>query len=406
MTRWARRILGALLPLAILAGAGAAVAVLFKTAPKVERTSDSRPMPVVEAVPAEETPVERVVEAFGTVIPARQVEIYPEVSGRIVEVHSALEPGGIIPAGDTLIKIDPEEYELALAHAQGGLAEAEAALQVEQGRQLVARREWELFGKDLPNAELGQALALREPQLRQAEARIASALSVVKQAQLDLKRTEIKAPFDVLVLHENVDKGQYVSPGSAIALLVGSEAFWVQAKVLAAHLDAVLQMTGDQARPVRIYSEVQGPHQEPVPGKLLRHLGQVDPDGRMAQILIEVHDPLGLDTEAPRHHPLALNTYVRAELDAGTLEGAVTIPRQALRENDEIWVVDGENRLQTREAEVLWRQVELVAVSNIFGPGERVVVSPVGDLLPGMEVRVSQSDFRPHTDAPTPRQGT
>jgi RND family efflux transporter MFP subunit len=334
------------------------------------------------------------------------VEIYPEVSGRVVETHPALEPGGIISAGDTLIKIDPEEYELALARAQGGLAEAEAALQVEEGRQLVARREWELFGKDLPNAELGQSLALREPQLRQAEARIASAVSVVKQAELDLKRTEIKAPFDVLVLEESVDKGQYVAPGSAIALLVGCEAFWVQAKVLAAHLDAVLEVAIDQAPLVRVYSETQGVHQEPILGKLLRDLGQVDPDGRMAQILVEVQDPLGLNAEPTERRHLPLNTYVRAELEAGTLEGAVTIPRQALRENDEIWVVNGESLLQTRQAQVLWRQGELVAVSNTFRTGERVVVSPVGDLLPGTKVRVSESERnpQPNTPTPTPRQ--
>jgi multidrug resistance efflux pump len=166
----------------------------------VERTSEARAAPVVEVVAAEEVPVERIVEAFGTVVPARQVEILPEVSGRVIEFHPALEPGGIIPGGETLIKIDPEEYELALARAQAGLAEAEADLQVEQGRQIVAQREWDLFGKDWAESREDEALALREPQLRQAEARIASASSLVKQAELDLRRTEIKAPFDVLVL--------------------------------------------------------------------------------------------------------------------------------------------------------------------------------------------------------------
>jgi len=404
--RWAGRVLGVFLPLAILAGAAGAVTFLFRTAPKVERTAETRPIPVVETLAVGVTPVERVVEAFGTVMPARQVEIYPEVSGRVIEVHSALEPGGIIGAGERLIRIDPEEYELALERAKSSLAEAEAAFEVEQGRQLVAKREWELFGKDLADAELGRALALREPQLRQAKAHIESAVADVKRAELDLRRTEVTAPFDVLVLREEVDLGQHVGPGSAIASLVGSEAFWVQASVRADRLDAVLETAGDADRSVRIFRVAEGQAGVPLPGRLLRHLGKVDPEGRMAQVLIEVRDPLGLGTAGPGERHLALNTYVRAELNAGVLDGAVTIPRRALRENRDIWVVDAENRLQTREADVLWEQEDTVAVANTFAPGERIVVSTVGDLLPGTEVRPAQGETTAESETAPPVEGT
>src|SRR5690606_17819963 len=105
-----------------------------------------------EVLPVERRRLDREVEAYGVVRPAREVQIYPEVSGRIVKMHPALEPGGVIAEGDILVEIDPEEYELALDRALGALAEAEAALEVEQGRQLIAKREWELYGRDLPTA--------------------------------------------------------------------------------------------------------------------------------------------------------------------------------------------------------------------------------------------------------------
>ena len=399
MKYWMLRIIGILSPLLVLAGGAAAVAVLFASAPQVKRTSEVKPPPLVAVVQAQRGTFSRVVQAYGSVMPAREVEIHPEVSGRVIEVHPSLEPGGIIPAGEMLLKIDPEEYELALSQAQGALAEAEAALEVEKGRQLVAKREWDLFGKDMQNAELGESLALREPQLRQAEARIASQLSLVKQAELELKRTRITAPFDVLVLSEQVDVGQIVSPGSSVASLAGADRFWIQVSLPIDRLSAVLEAAGQGHDTVHIFSDVEGSGDTGVPGRVVRHLGQVDPESRMSQLLLEVIDPLDLEPHEATRAPLALNTYVRADLDAGTLEDTLSIPRRGLRENGEVWVVDSENRLQVRAAEILWRQGEVLAIANGIRPGDRVVISPLDDLIPGMEVRVTEDDTAPSLPA-------
>lgn len=389
MKHWTTKVFAALLALGILAAGAATVTYLMVSAPEVKRSAQERVPPLVEALDMQSGTVSRVVEAFGTVMPAREIEISPEVSGRIIEVHPSLEPGGIIKAGEVLIRIDPEEYELAVEEAEGALAEAQAALEVEQGRQTVAQREWELFGKDLPNAQVSESLALREPQRRQAEARILSARSAVKQAELDLKRTAVLAPFDVLVLDESVDIGQNVSPGSPIAQLAGSEEFWVRVSIPADRLGAVLEAAGSGNTTVRIYPEIAKEDQAPLTGRVVRHLGQVDPEGRMAQLLLAVENPLGLNGTRPEHAPLSLNSFVRAELDAGALENAFTIPRRGLRENGEVWVADANNELQVRYAKILWRQGETLALSDTFEEGDSVVVSPLQDLIPGMQVRVT-----------------
>lgn len=363
--------------------------MLFATAPQVERTSEVRLPPVVEAIPVNRGAVPRTVEAFGTVLPAREVEIYPEVSGRVTEIHDALEPGGIIPEGEVILRIDPEEFELALDRAQGALAEAEAALEVEKGRQMVAEREWELFGKDLPNAEMGKSLALREPQLRQAEAQIASASSAVKQAELDLRRTEIRAPFDSLVLREFADVGQYVSPGSPIAMLAGADLFWVQVSVSMDRLGALLESAENQSGNVRVFSDLtKNDETQGVPARLVRHLGEVS-SGKMAQLLLEVSDPMNRNSESGGHPtPLVLNSYVRALLEAGTLEHGVTVPREGIRENGEIWVMDSDHQVAVREGIELWREGETVVIEDVFQASDQIIVSPIEDLVPGMKVRV------------------
>lgn len=384
-----------LLPVVILGAGGAATWYLMNTAPQVERVSAPPQAPVVQVVAPQRNGFARRVEAFGSVRPAEQVTIAPEVSGRVIEIHDSLEPGGLLVAGDVLLRIDPEEYELSLAEAEGALAEAEAALAVERGRQRVAEREWELFGKDLPDAELGRELALREPQLRQAEARIASAKSLVRQAELRLKRTTIRAPFDAIVLDESVDLGQLLNEGQEVASLAGTDAFWVLASVPADRLGAVLEAAASEGDTVRVYSDVDlSAGQGPRPGRLVRHLGQVDPEGRMAQVLVSIPDPLHLH-HAADSFPLPLNSYVRVEIDAGAIDGVAAIPRRGIRENSEVWVSDAEDKLAVRAVEVVWRQGEEIAVKDTFEEGDQLIVSAVGDPLPGMALRPREREELP-----------
>lgn len=374
-------------PAIVLGASIAAAAYLMATAPETERVPEERLAPAVETLPLEPTGMQRVVQAYGTVMPAQEIDLSSEIDGRILEIHPSLQPGGIVGAGEVIVKLDPQEYEYALAQAEAALAEVVAALEVERGRQLVAQREFESFGQDMAESDLGKELMLRKPQLQQAEARIASAQSAVNQAKLNLARTEIRAPFDALVVDEAVDVGQHISPGDAIASLVGTGAFWVQASVPAGALSAVLDAARESPGKVRVYSDVHTESQPATAGRLVRHLGQVDPDGRLAQVLVEIEDPLALDSGSGNRVPLPLNTYVRVDIDAGLLPGVVPVPRVALRENNVLWVADKANTLQVRPGEIVWRQDDQVAVRDTFEPGDRLIVSPLDQVLPGMEIR-------------------
>lgn len=393
-----KKVVAGLTPILVLAASIAAAAYLMSTAPQTERVTDVKRAPAVEVLEITVEPMARTVDALGTVSAAQEVSLAPEVDGRIVELHPALQPGGIVREGDVLVRIDPKEYELALARARAALAEAKAALEVEQGRQLVAKREWEQFGKDMPNAELGRELALREPQLHQAEAQIASAQSEVDHAQLDLDRTEIRAPFDAIVVDEAVDIGQHVRMGDPVASLVGTDAFWITASVPTSRLGAILDTAKNGETVVRVYGDVHADSRSYTEGRLVRHLGRVDSDGRMAQILVEVEDPLAIRAD---RLPLPLNSYVRVEIDAGEVAGAVPVPRAGLRENNEVWVADRDNRLQVRSADIVWRQDDRVAVTNVFEPGDQIILSPLEHMLPGMEVRPVSPSTSPSSGSDT-----
>ena len=371
-----------LVPAAVLVVALGGGLALVATSPSTERQPESFEPPVVGVVPVDRAAYPRAVEAYGSLVPSREATLYPEVQGPVVEIHPHLEPGGIVRAGEVLLRVDPAEYELAVAGAQAALAEAQAALEIERGRQVVAQREWELFGAELPDAELGRELALRVPQLRQAEARIASARSALDRARLDLERTALRVPFDALVVRETTEVGQRVTPQSAVAELAGVEVFWARASLSLDRLPAVIAAAerGGAARVVLTSGLDQRVERS---GRLVRQLGSVEAEGRMAQVLVAVDDPLGL-SGGPA---LPLGSYVRVELDAGVLEDAVRVPRQGLRENGEVWVADAEDRLRVRRVQVLWRQGDEVAVGDVFQEADRLIVSPVGSPVPGMAVR-------------------
>ncbi len=150
---------------------GAAIAwLLLRSAPVAETKAKARSAKIVQVVDvtAKNHPV--TLSAYGTVIPSRRLIVRPEITGRIESHHSSLVPGGRIEAGETLFKIDPSDYQIALREAKTALEEAQAEIDLEEGRQTVAQREYEQLLIDLPNAEINKALVLRQPFKRQADA--------------------------------------------------------------------------------------------------------------------------------------------------------------------------------------------------------------------------------------------
>ena len=146
--------------------------------------------------------------------------------------------------------------------------------------------------------------------------------------------------------------------------------------------DGGYHQTGAHAR---IVLETGDEHPIVREGEVLRLLSDLEPAGRMARVLISVSDPLSIAASS-RDLPLLLGSFVRVEIEAGELEGVVEIDRKALRGGDRIWVVDPEDRLQIRRAEVLWALRDSVLISNVIQPEERLIVSGLRLAVPGMKV--------------------
>lgn len=371
------------LSLLVLGGAGVLAFLLLQSAPETVPEDRKPTMKIVQTIHLVPTDERILVSAWGEVIPAREVAIQPQVSGLVVSQHESLVPGGHLSEGEEIVRIDPADYEIALTETQADMEKALSEFELEKGRQIIAKREWEQLKDDLDEADINPALALREPQLRLAEAVMTQARNDIAKAELDLTRTRLVAPFNSMVIEESVEVGQLVRDGGTICRLVGTDEFWVRATLPIAELKRIqLPAAGREGAHAEVYLDAGSDIIGPWSGTVIRLLSDLETTGRMARLLVEIKDPLA----SANRTPLLLGSYVRVDIEAGRLTGVLTIPRTALREGNQLWLVGEDKKIRIAEPEILWTRQEAVLVKNLLEPGEKLIVSELKAAVPGMTV--------------------
>ena len=218
-----RRVVQVALPVVVIAAGVAVFRGLLNSKPApVTRAANTRGtlVTLLDAVPSQQSVA---VRAQGSVIPSRELSVVAQVSGKIVWQNPALVLGGRMKKGSRLIRIDPRDYSLAAKQRAANVNAAELQLEVERSRQRIAADEWKIIGEDKNATDEGRALALRQPQLKSAEASLSAAESSLSTAQLALTRTTLKVPFDCIVTQESVELDQVNAPGRALATLVATD---------------------------------------------------------------------------------------------------------------------------------------------------------------------------------------
>ena len=399
--------------LVVLAGVGLMLLLIGQRQPPapVERET---PGALVETLTAQPEEWQVIVPATGTVRAERELLVVPQVAGKVVELGENFLAGGHLRRGELLLQIDPADYQLALHRAEAAVRRAEVQLAVTAGQAEAARREWQMYEEKLgsdtnllltnggnqenlannklvsdPNFWVSDPnfsdpdfppspLALYQPQLEEAEAELAAARADLATARLALERTTLTAPFNARVGERQVAEGQFVTAGAPLGRLIGTDLAEVVVPVPLAEL-AWLEIPGAPARLTMTMGETE--HSRP--GRVLRTLGEVEGRGRLVQVVIELADPY----VAPALLP---GSFVRAEIAGRRLNEVFVLPRRALREDDTLWLVDAEQRLEIRPVTVVRREREVVVVSTGLAAGEQVILTELAGAAPGMPVTVQQ----------------
>ena len=385
------------LPVTVIVAAAIGAITMILLKPEVEtRRPDIRP-PIVRVAKVEIADVALVVGSQGTVSPRTESQLVPEVPGRVIWVSPSLVSGGFFETGETVLKIDPHDYRQFVVTAEAEVARAKLGLELEEAEAALAAKEWQDLGE-------GEAdpLTLRQPQLVDARAALAAAEANLEKRRRDLDRTRIRAPYAGRVRQENVDIGQFVTTGSPLATIYAIDKAEIRLPLPdneLAYLELPLIYRGQQGKrlgpKVLLRAKFAGADFE-WQGRIVRTEGEIDRTSRMVHAVAEVPNPYGR-TEDRERPPLAVGMFVEAEIEGVVAEDVAVLPRAALRNDGRVLVIDSSNQLRFREVDVFRQTNTEVVIRSGLESGEKVLLSPLGAVTDGMEVRIAPDDGTPAT---------
>jgi RND family efflux transporter MFP subunit len=343
-------------------------------------------LPLVRAVTVDLASRTVVIEGEGAVSPLRRSTIASEVKGRVVYTSPQLVDGGILNKGEVLVKIDKTDYELALTLAEAKVKEALTSQKKVEEDAEAALEEWRRYqgggGREAP------PLVARKPQLEEAQAKLAAARAQLAQAKLDLDRTEIKAPYHGRISAKYVDLGQYVRAGDKVADMYGTETAEVVVHLEDAALAWLnvpgLTQNGGQGSQAEVFVQFSGGRIS-WPGRVVRALGELDTRTRMVPVVVRVEKPFATQP------PLSPGMFVKVEIQGKTLDNSALLPRAALRQGDQVWVVDENGTMRFRKVKVARVHGEETLIQSGLKQGEKVVTTQLQAVSDGMAVRLAGS---------------
>ena len=381
MTRLKRKII----PMAVTGLAFAITGALVSSRPKPKRTKAVFQAPLVETLTMTSTTTNILVTSQGTVSPARQINLLPEVAGRITWVSEKFVPGGRFKKGEAIAKIDSRNYESLVAQRKAQLQQALLSLELEKGKKRVAEREWSLLQQDLKSqSKEGRALALREPQLKNAEANVKAAEQALQKASLDLSRTQLRAPFNAVVLSKRADLGQVVGAGSPLGSLAGTDKFWVETSIPLGHVAFLdLPTSNKPGSSAQIVQRSEGQISERE-GKLIRVLSDLDPVGRMARVIVQIDNPL---TPPLGELPLFLGSFTDVSFRGKLVQNVYEVPEEFVQNNRELFILTPKSELDIRAVKIIWKTRKSVLIEGGIKDGERVIQTRLPTPVQGMKLR-------------------
>lgn len=344
------------------------------------------PVPLVQTLVVNTGPTPITVTGYGTVRPVTEIQLVPQVGGKVVEISPSLVNGGRFEKDELMLVVDPADYEIALTLASARIKDAESQLEMIKEDAAASREEW----MRLNPGEEPPALVAKEPQLAAAMARLDAEKANLTDARLKLARTRLKAPFACRVVARQVGYGQYAIPGQPLATLHATDAAEIIIPLEDRDL-AWFDLPGyTSAESVGSLTDVRAnvAGRDIVrQGRVVRSEGRIDERTRMHQVVIRVEHPYDAIP------PLAVGQFVEVNIKGRMLERAAIIPRAAMRADDTVWVVDpAEGRLLFRKVVVARADDQGMILASGLTDGEQVVISPLKVVTDGMRVRHASDD--------------
>jgi membrane fusion protein, multidrug efflux system len=420
LARGGRMVLQFAIPLALLAGAYAGYQYLLATKPDVAPQPPQEAAAPVRAVTVSHSTYQPNLTLFGETVAGREVQLRALVAGEVVEASPNLREGGEVSQGDLLLRIDPFDYDVALAEVnaqiaetQARLSENEAQIRAAEASLSRAREQLEIAQSDLERAERlvdtgavsRQALDQRRLTVSQRQDTVEQGeinLSVLKAqsdqqraalerlranqrtAQRNLSDTRLNAPFDAYVDEPSAEVGKVLSTNDPVATLIDKS--WIEVRVTlsdAQYGRIVRDSGGVLGRSVEVRWYV-GDEPFVYEAEIVRVGSRIAASSGGVNVYARLVDPLNPT-------PLRPGAFVEVRVPDVERQDVVRLPQTALYGNDHVYViVDG--RLSRREVQQLGATQGDVLVRGDLRDGEAIAVTRLARPGDGVKVNVVKPD--------------
>jgi len=374
------------IPIAIIGISIVGSSLLFMFKPKVIGGESKYVPPLVETIKVENQDVQILVKSQGEVIPRTEINLTSEVSGKIIWVSENFSEGATFIKGDTLIKLDSRDYELGLILAESNLSQSRVALEREKAESNIAKQEW-----DKVSSGEASDLALRKPQLDQANAFFAASKAAYEQAKRNLNRTSILAPFDGRVRKKNTDVGAIISPGISLGMIYATDYVEVRLPItnsdlsfLDIPLDGTLIQVSNQPK-VKLFSKIGNKTYE-WNGTIIRSEAEIDPLSRMLSIVARVSDPYNISRN---EIPIKVGLYVNANIFGKKFKNVYVLPRHVISDNNYIWTTNTEGILSQKQVDVFRTENDNAYIKSGLNSNDEILITKLGFIINGMQIRTN-----------------
>jgi len=381
---------------------------LVQLRPEPKAKNIVKKIPFVEVVVVNKQSLRSSIRTYGTARPRTQTTLIAEVAGIIEQVapfssevnpsknqkgvQASFRAGGFFRKGDLLLKIEDVDLRASVAEAKANLSRVQLQLVQEQELAKQAKIEW--GDRDWNKAP---ELVKRIPQILKAEAEAEAAQAKLGQAQHNLARAQVKAPFEGRILQTMADVGQRVGGGtsSALAEVFALDSAEIDLSLSRAEMRFLGFSDGSASQEMdEIEAEVLDTSGKVAfKGILERSGGVVDQKTRLNKLVARVDNCFSnpfRESSEPEPEPLRVGQFVNLRL-LGTKVQAFVVPDSAFRSQDTVLVVDSENELRSRKVTTLHLDGKEVWVTRGLKNGDRVCVTPVEIIAEGMKVRIANS---------------
>lgn len=367
-------------------------------APKPDKVEVEQKAPLVKVLAIKQENINIPIHSQGNVSAVSESTLTAQVSGSISKVSNKFASGGYFAKGDMLLTIDNTDYQVALLEANARLTVAKSNLLEEQARVKQAQDEWKLSGKAL---SLAPVLAVRIPQLQKAEAEVILAEAVVQSAQTQLSRTTITAPYNAIISSTQVDVGQYVNTGSALATIFSVEIAKIRLPIKQQDIPFITVpslheqvMKADKlnelnSSKVKLFSSLNRDNNQDnaINTHLIGSEGVIDRTSRVQYVVAVIEDPYNLNNTKDKK-ALPIGSFLQAKIQGKTLNNVTKIPRSSVIGKNTVYLFSKDNTLITQSFNILRTDKQFIYTQDTFPSNAKLITTELSLPIEGMLLRV------------------